>query len=122
MSAGTNISSGRENGSHLRLVISGHSSSDGSESDGLVTSANREGAARYLVGTFVENKRFVALPAAIIFEEKSFLLICELWRIVGFGSRIGRGSSSGAKVGRKHIRLHHVTQSVTFRDKSPFCI
>src|ERR1700720_833895 len=27
-----------------------------------------------------------------------------------------------AKVGRKHIRLHHVTQSVTFRDKSPFFI
>ena len=27
-----------------------------------------------------------------------------------------------SKVGRKHIRLHHVTQSITFRDKSSFRI
>src|ERR1700723_1358456 len=41
--------------------------------------------------------------------------------VLGAGSCLFLAIESN-KVGRKHIRLHHVTQSVTFRDKSPFCI
>jgi hypothetical protein len=80
----TSIPKGGYHRNNFGFIASRHGRCDGRKSDRFIVGTNWECAARDLVRSFVVDKRFMALEAAVIFEEEGFLFLREFGGIIGF--------------------------------------